>query len=161
LFYQIGGCRLVDIRSQIEDYLELLEMNHFWNEEEGVFELVFNERKDEQSASESTDDDDALSFKYTLFVKPGEKWIQIFTDVYAVSKIPEEKKQSVYLDLLGSNRKYAEVCFDFDESRGFIGTSQEMMVQGLSFDGFRAEFLAVPWAVKKFWTEIAMKHNLE
>jgi hypothetical protein len=160
LFHQIGGSRLVDIRSQIEDYLDLLDMNHFWNEEEGVFELVFNERKDEQSASESTDDD-ALSFKYTLFVKPGEKWIQIFTDVYPVSKIPEEKKQFVYLDLLGSNRKYAEVCFDFDESRGFIGTSQEMMVQGLSFDGFRAEFLAVPWAVKKFWTEIAKKHNLE
>jgi len=150
----------MEIRSQIESYLEILNMNYFWNDEEGVFELVFSERKDEQSASKSTEDD-ALSFKYTLFVRPGIKWIQIFTDVYPLSKIPEEKRQVVYLDLLSSNRKYAEVCFDFDETRGFIGTSQEMMVQGLNFDGFRAEFLAVPWAVKKFWTEIANKHALE
>lgn len=151
---------MIDVRTQIEDYLDLLNMSYFWNEEEGVFELVFNERKDEQSASESTEED-ALSFKYTLFVKPGLKWIQIYADVYPLNKIPEEKKQSVYLDLLRSNRKYAEVCFDLDEPRGFIGTSQEMMVQGLNFDGFRAEFLAVPWAVKKFWTEIAKKHDLE
>ena len=151
---------MIDVRTQIEDYLDLLNMSYFWNEEEGVFELVFNERKDEQSASESTEED-ALSFKYTLFVKPGLKWIQIYADVYPLNKIPEEKKQSVYLDLLHSNRKYAEVCFDLDEPRGFIGTSQEMMVQGLNFDGFRAEFLAVPWAVKKFWTEIAKKHDFE
>ena len=138
---------MIDVRTQIEDYLDLLNMSYFWNEEEGVFELVFNERKDEQSASESTEED-ALSFKYTLFVKPGLKWIQIYADVYSLNKIPEEKKQSVYFDVLRSNRKYAEVCFDLDEPRGFIGTSQEMMVQGLNFDGFRAEFLAVPWAVK-------------
>jgi hypothetical protein len=150
----------MEIQSQIENYLCLLDMNYFWNEKEGVFELVFSERKDEQSASETTEDD-AMSFKYTLFVKPGIKWIQIFADVYPLDKIPEEKRQAVYLDLLSSNRKYAEVCFDFDESRGFIGTSQEMMVQGLNFDGFRAEFLAVPWAVKKFWTKIALKHTLE
>ena len=150
----------MEIRSQIEDYLGLLDMNYFWNEKEGVFELVFSERKDEQSANESTEDD-ALSFKYTLFVKPGMKWIQIFADVYPLDKIPEEKREAVFVDLLSSNRKYAEVCFDFDEARGFIGTSQEMMVQGLNFDGFRAEFLAVPWAVKKFWTEIASKHALE
>lgn len=150
----------MDVRSQVEEYLDLLEMNYLWNEEESVFELIFSERKDEKSASESAEDD-ALSFRYTLFVKPGVKWIQISTDIYPIDKIPEEKKQSVYLDLLSSNRKYAEVCFDYDAARGFIGTSQEMMIQGLNFDGFRAEFLAVPWAVKKFWTEIANKHGLE
>ncbi|MGY5855605.1 MAG: hypothetical protein RTS72_03335 [Candidatus Thorarchaeota archaeon] len=151
---------MVEVRDQLEDYLNLLDMKHFWNEKETVFELVFSERKDEQTASESVEEDE-LSFKYTIFVKPGTKWVQVYTDVYPLSDIPEEKKSSVYLDLLGSNRKYAEVCFDFDEARGFIGTSQEMMVQGLTFDGFREEFLAVPWAVKKFWTEIAKKHGLE
>ena len=35
-----------------------------------------------------------------------------------------------------------------------------MMIQGLNFDGVREEFLAVPWAVKKFWSEIAKKHGL-
>jgi hypothetical protein len=151
---------LVEIRNQIEDYLNLLNMKHYWDEKVGVFELVFSERKDEQTASETTDDD-ALSFKYTLYIKPGLKWIQIYTDVYPIDKIPEEKRQGVFLDLLLSNRKYAEVCFDFDEPRGYIGTSQELMIQGLNFDGFREEFLAVPWAVKKFWTEIAKKHGLE
>ena len=151
---------MVEVRDQIEDYLNLLDMKYYWNEKETVFELVFSERKDEQTASESTEDN-GLAFKYTVFVKPGSKWVQIYTDVYPLSKIPEKKKSDVILDLLGSNRKYAEVCFDFDEARGFIGTSQEMMVQGLTFDGFREEFLAVPWAVKKFWTEIAQKHGLE
>jgi len=151
---------MVDVRDQLEDYLNLLDMKHFWNEKESVFELIFSERKDEQPASESTEDD-VLTFKYTIFVKPGIKWIQVYSDVYPLSKIPDEKKPAVFLDLLGSNRKYAEVCFDFDEARKYIGTSQEMMVQGLTFDAFREEFLAVPWAVKKFWTEIAKKHNLE
>jgi len=151
---------LVDVRSQIEDYLNLLNMKHYWNEEEGFFELVFSERKDEQLASESTEDD-SLSFKYTVFIKPGLKWVQIYSDVYPLDKIPPEKKQTVIMDLLRCNRKYAEVCFDFDEPRGFIGTSQELMIRGLNFDGFREEFLAVPWAVKKFWTEIAAKHGLE
>jgi len=150
---------LVDVRNQIEDYLNLLNMRHYWNEEEGLFELVFSERKDEQPASESTDD--ALSFKYTVFIKPGVKWIQIYSDVYPVNKIPPEKKHSVLLDILNCNRKYAEVCFDFDEPRGCIGTSQELLIKGLNFDGFREEFLAVPWAVKKFWTEIAKKHGLD
>lgn len=151
---------MVDTRSQIEDYLTLLDMKYLWNEKEGFFELVFNERKDEASAGEVTEEDE-LSFKYTLFVKPGTKWIQIYADVYPLADISDEIRFDVLLDLLESNRKYAEVCFDFDEPRGYIGTSQEMMVNGLNFDGFRAEFLAVPWAVKKFWTEIAKKHNLE
>ncbi len=151
---------MVDVRDQIEDYLNLLDMKYFWNEKETVFELVFSERKDELTANGSVEDNE-LTFKYTVFVKPGTKWIQIYTDVYPLSEIPEEKKPSVFLELLHANRKYAEVCFDFDEARGFIGTSQEMMVQGLTFDGFREEFLAVPWAVKKFWIEIAKKHGLE
>ncbi len=151
---------MVDIQDQLEDYLNLLDLKHYWNEKENVFELVFSERKDEQSASESAEDD-ALTFKYTIFVRPGIKWVQIYTDVYPLSKIPDEQKPTVFLDLLSSNRKYAEVCFDLDKAREFIGTSQEMMVQGLTFDVFREEFLAVPWAVKKFWTEIAKKHNLE
>ena len=151
---------MVDVRDQLEDYLNLLDMKHLWNEKESVFELVFVERKDEQTASESVEDDE-LAFKYTVFVKPGTKWVQVYTDVYPLSEIPEEKRLSVFLDLLSSNRKYAEVCFDFDEARGFIGTSQEMMIQGLTFDVFREEFLAVPWAVKKFWLEVAKKHGLE
>ena len=151
---------MADIRSQIEDYLELLDMKYLWNEEEGVFELVFSERKDEKSVSETTDDEN-LTFKYTIFIKPGIKWIQIYADVFPLSDISDEKKLSIFLDLLKANRKYAEVCYDFDEARGFIGTSQEMMIQGLNFDGFREEFLAVPWAVKKFWTEVATKHGLE
>jgi hypothetical protein len=151
---------MVDVKDQLEDYLNLLDLKHYWNENETVFELVFSERKDEQSASELSEDD-SLTFKYTIFVRPGIKWVQVYTDVYPLSKIPDEQKPTVFLDLLSSNRKYAEVCFDFDEARGFIGTSQEMMVQGLTFDVFREEFLAVPWAVKKFWTEIATKHNLE
>ncbi|MFW9975705.1 MAG: hypothetical protein ACFFDQ_10590 [Candidatus Thorarchaeota archaeon] len=150
---------MVDVRSQIEEYLDILNMRYYWNEEEGVFELVFSERKDELSASESTEDD-ALSFKYTVFIRPGEKWIQVYAAVYPLDNVPDEKKQSVILDLLHTNRKYAEVCFDFDEPRGCIGTSQEMMIKGLNFDTFREEFLAVPWAVKKFWTEIATKHGL-
>ncbi len=151
---------MVDVQSQIEEYLNLLDMKYYWNEEEGVFELVFSERKDELSVSESSEDD-GLTFKYTIFIRPGTKWIQIHTDVFPLTRIPNQKKQLVFLDLLTSNRKYAEVCFDFDESRGCIGSSQEMMIRGLNFDLFREEFLAVPWAVKKFWTEIATKHGLE
>lgn len=148
----------MDIRSQIEEYLNLLNMKHSWNDESGVFELIFSERKDELPAS--LEGDDQGLFKYTIHVRPTAKWIQIYTDVYPLGKIPAEKRADVFLDLLEANRRYAEVCFDFDESRGFIGSSQEMMIQGLNFDGFREEFLAVPWAVKQFWTTIAKKHGL-
>ncbi|MGQ4911583.1 MAG: hypothetical protein ACP6KW_05380 [Candidatus Thorarchaeota archaeon] len=149
---------MVDVRSQIEDYLDLLDMKHSWNENAGVFELVFSERKDDRS---STPDTDESSFRYVIHIHPGEKWIQIFTDVYSLDSIPETKRTDVLIDLLAANRKYAEVCFDYDEARRIIGTSQEMMVQGLNFDGFREEFLAVPWAVRQFWTEIAKKHGLK
>lgn len=149
---------MVEVRTQIEDYLNLLKMKHTWNENAGVFELVFSERKDEAAV---TPDDATNSFKYTIYVMPGSKWVQIYTDVYPFADIPEHLLPDVLADLLTANRKYAEVCFDLDESRGWIGTSQEMMVQGLNFDGFREEFLAVPWAVKHFWTKIAAKHNLE
>lgn len=150
---------MVDIRDQIEEYLDLLGMKHSWNEKEGLFELIFSERKDAKAASPDMGDD-MNAFQYTLFIRPGMKWIQIYTDVYALDKIPKEKREAVFLDLLKANRKYAEVCFDYDHDRGYIGTSQEMMIQGLNFDAFREEFLAVPWAVKNFWSEIANKHGL-
>lgn len=133
-------------------------MKHTWNAKEGFFELVFSERKDKKNA---TQDDDANNFQYTIYVKPGTKWIQIYTEVYPLTSIPDKKRDDIFLELLLANRKYAEVCFDFNKAKGFIGSSQEMMVQGLNFDGFRAEFLAVPWAVKKFWAEIAPKFGLK
>ena len=148
---------MTNIKSQIEDYLNLLDMKHTWNSKEDHFELVFRERKDGKTAT--PDDKDA--FQYTIFIQPGEKWIQVYTDIYPLSDIPADKREQVYIELLLANRRYAEVCFDFDLERKYIGSSQEMMVQGLNFDGFREEFLAVPWAVKKFWTEIAPKFQLK
>lgn len=151
---------MVDIRTQIEDYLDILNMKYIWNEKEGLFELVFSERKDTKAASPEMGDD-ASVFQYSLYIRPGLKWIQVYTDVYSIDKIPKDKQNSVFLNLLEANRKYAEVCFDYDKNRGYIGTSQEMMIQGLNFDAFREEFLAVPWAVKTFWTEIASKYGLK
>lgn len=148
---------MVNIKSQIEDYLELLDMQYTWNSKKKFFELVFSERKDSKIA---TPDDDS-AFQYTIFIQPGSKWIQIYADIYPLNNIPEKKREKIFLELLLANRKYAEVCFDYDNDRKCIGTSQEMMVNGLNFDGFRAEFLATPWAVKKFWTEIAPKFNLK
>ena len=148
---------MVDTRTQIEDYLELLHMSYTWNDKEDHYELVFTERKDDKPVAP----DDKDTFQYKLFVKPGMKWIQIYTDIYPLKKIPEKKRGDVLMELLQANRKYAEVCFDFEKTNGQIGSSQEMMVQGLNFDSFREEFLAVPWAVKKFWTEIATKFNLD
>jgi hypothetical protein len=151
---------LTDVKLQIEEYLKLLDMKYSWDEKDGIFELVFSERKDAKTYSPDAKDD-GMSFSYSINISPGERWVQIYTDVIPVSDIPEEKRSTVFLDLLHANRKYAEVCFDFDKSRGMIGTSQEMMVQGMNFDTFREEFLAVPWAVKRFWIEIAKKHRLE
>ncbi|MGY5858544.1 MAG: hypothetical protein RTU63_04180 [Candidatus Thorarchaeota archaeon] len=148
---------MVDIKSQIEGYLDLLDMKHTWNSKGKLIELVFSERKDSKTA---TPDDDS-AFQYTIYIRTGSKWIQIFTDVYPLANIPEKKREKVFLELLLANRKYAEVCFDFDKDRKIIGTSQEMMVQGLNYEGFSSEFLAVPWAVKKFWTEIAPKFGLK
>jgi len=148
---------MVDIKSQLEDYLDLLKMNHTWNTKQGFFELVFSERKDAKNAT--PDDED--TFQYTIYVRPGTKWIQIYTEVYPLANIPDKKRDEVFLELLQANRKYAEVCFDFNKATKFIGSSQEMMVQGLNFDGFREEFLAIPWAVKKFWSEIAPKFGLK
>lgn len=151
---------VVDIIEQIRDYLDLLGMKYVWDEKEGIFELVFSERKDAKTFTPDLEDD-GLSFKYTIYVQPGERWVQVFTDVISLDRIPQEKRDSVFLDLLRANRRYAEVCFDFDEDKGMIGTSQEMMSQGLNFDAFREEFLAVPWTVKRFWTDIAKKHRIE
>ncbi|TFG08464.1 hypothetical protein EU538_07035 [Candidatus Thorarchaeota archaeon] len=149
----------MQIKEQITDYLNLLEMKHAWNEKKGRFELVFTERKDEKPASSSADDEE--QFKYTICIQPTDKWVQVYCDVLPLKEVSPEVRQDLFLDLLAMNRKYAEVCFDFDKKRQVIGTSQEMMVQGFHFDSFRAEFLAVPWAVKRFWTEIAEKYNLK
>jgi len=151
---------LVDLRKQIEEYLDLLDMKYTWDDKEGIFELVFSERKDAETYTPLTKND-GMSFSYTINISLGEQWLQIYTDVIPIDKIPVGKRSDVFLDLLRANRKYAEVCFDFDEAKGMIGTSQEMMVQGLNFDAFREEFLAVPWAVKRFWTEIAKKYNID
>ncbi len=148
------------VKEQIQDYLDLLRMKYTWNEKTGTFELVFTERKDEKPASAEASEEGPY-FKYVVSVRPGERWVQVYCDVYPLDKIPDEKQVDVLLDLLGCNRRYAEVCFDLDEERGVIGTSQEMLVQGLNFDAFREEFFAIPWAVKKFWSEVAKKHGLE
>jgi len=148
---------MVDIKSQIEDYLNLLNMKHTWNSKQEHFELVFSERKDGKTVTP----DDKEAFQYTIFIQSGTKWIQIYTDIYALSDIPQDQREKVFYELLLANRKYAEVCFDIDLKHNYIGSSQEMMVQGLNFDGFREEFLAVPWAVRKFWTEIAPKFGLK
>jgi len=150
---------LVDVRRQVEEYLDLLDMKYIWDDKEGIFELVFSERKDALTYTPQAEDD-GMSFSYTICISLGEQWIQIYTDVIPLEKIPKEKRSEVFLDLLRANRKYAEVCFDYDENRGMIGTSQEMMVQGLNFDAFKEEFLAVPWAVKRFWIEIAKNYKI-
>ncbi len=150
----------MDLRAQVADYLDLLKMKYKWNDEESCFELIFTERKDEQPAAPEPTEDSDLYFKYTIKIGIGERWVQVYCDIYPLDKIPKEKREEVLLDLLSFNRKYAEVCFDYDESTGVIGTSQEQMVQGFNFDGFREEFFAVPWAVKKFWSDIAKKHGL-
>jgi hypothetical protein len=150
---------MVDIRAQIEQYLELMKIKYMWNARDNCYELAFAERRDGLPAS-SYPTKDPGQFKYTIKVKPGEKWIQISTDIYPIDRVPQEKLVQLLIDLLSSNRKMAEVCFDLDEERGMIGNSQEMMTQGLNFDLFREEFLVVPWTVKRFWTEIAKKHGL-
>ncbi|MHA1771996.1 MAG: hypothetical protein ACTSYL_03910 [Candidatus Thorarchaeota archaeon] len=151
---------MVDVKTQVEEYLYLLNLKFQWNEEAGVFELIFTERKDGQPVTDESAEDDT-HFRYAVYVRPGQRWVQVYADVYPLDKIPEDKMQAVLLDLLGANRRYAEVCFDFEKERGYIGTSQEMLSQGLNFDGFREEFIAVPWAVKKFWSEIAKAHDLK
>ncbi|TFG11902.1 hypothetical protein EU537_10965 [Candidatus Thorarchaeota archaeon] len=150
----------MDIRSQIEEYFDLLDMKYEWNEDAEAFELVFRERKDELPAKAGFEEDGNY-FRYSIWVKPMTKWIQIWCDVYSLEDIPADKREKVFLDLLQSNREYAEVCFDYEKDRQMIGTSQEMMIQGLNFDAFREEFLAVPWSVKKFWTKIAKDYELK
>jgi hypothetical protein len=149
---------VTNIKEQLKDYLDLLGMVYKWNDKDGAFELEFKERKDEKPTSTDAQED---TFRYIIMVRPSKNWVQVYTDIYALDKISEEKRAEVFLDLLRCNRDYAEVCFDYDSERKIIGTSQEMMIQGLTFDLFRGEFLAVPWAVKKFWAEVAKKHGLE
>jgi len=151
---------LTDVKAQISEYLDLLKMKYTYKEKERIFELLFSERKDERPAAPSRTSEEGY-FRYTIWIGLTEKWVQVYCDVYPLANIPSDKKTAVLLDLLACNRKYAEVCFDFDETKGVIGTSQEMMAQGLNFDEFREEFLAVPWAVKKFWSEVAKKHGLK
>ena len=147
----------MEIKTQLSEYLDLLKMKYTWNDEEGLFELEFTERKDDQPATHTPDGDEEKYFRYKINIKPGEKWIQIYCDIYEIENIPQSKRDDVFLELLTMNRRYAEVCYDFDENKGTIGTSQEMQITGLNFDVFREEFLAVPWSVKKFWTEVATK----
>jgi hypothetical protein len=151
----------MEIKLQIGEYLDLLSMTYAWNDEKGLFELEFTERKDELPATHAPDDDEEKYFRYTIEIKPGEKWIQVYCDIYKLDDIPQTKRDDVFLELLTMNRRYAEVCYDYDDAGGCIGTSQEMQITGLNYDVFREEFLAVPWSVKKFWTELAPKFELE
>lgn len=156
IVYLKGGIDM-EVRTQLSEYLDLLKMKYVWNDEEGLFELEFSERKDEEPAAHTPEGDEDKYFRYTIKIKPGEKWIQIYCDIYKLEDLPQSKRDDVFQELLSMNRRYAEVCYDYDEKRGFIGTSQEMQIIGLNFDVFREEFLAVPWSVKKFWTEVATK----
>ena len=40
----------MEIKTQLSEYLDLLKMKYIWNDEEGLFELEFTERKDEEPA---------------------------------------------------------------------------------------------------------------
>ncbi len=151
---------MTDVKKQIADYMEFMRLRFGWNEQTGCFELPFTERKDVQPMTTSASQQ-APVFKYVIYVRPTDKWVEIYTDVYPLARVPPDKQMPFLLDLLAANRKYAEVCFDFDERRGMIGTSQEILTHGLNFDLFRDEFGAVPWAVKKFWSDIAPKYGLE
>ncbi len=150
---------MMDVREQIEDYFKLMGLKYTWNSVAHRFELGFTERKDERPASPTVEDE--ATFRYTVNVEITDKWVQVYCDVYELEKVPADRREAVLIDLLSLNRKYAEVCYDYDPRRGMIGTSQEMLVQGLNFDLFRDEFMAVPWAVKRFWVEIAATHGLE
>ncbi|MHA1960053.1 MAG: hypothetical protein ACW99U_07470 [Candidatus Thorarchaeota archaeon] len=145
---------------QIAEYLDLLNFSYKWNEAEGTFHLVFAEKIDGKDPDSGRKDEKG-KVEYTIRISVSSNWVQVHTDIYEIDKIPDEKKSEVMLDLLAANRKYAEVCFDFNETSRCIGTSQEQSKRALSFDTFKAEFLAVPWAVRKFWSDIAKKHNLE
>jgi hypothetical protein len=159
IVFKVGGI-IMEIKTQLGEYLDLLKMKYVWQDEGGLFELQFTERKDEKPASHAPDEDEEKYFRYTIKIKPGEKWIQVYCDIYKLDDIPQTKRDDVFMELLTMNRRYAEVCYDFDEGSKTIGTSQEMQVTGLNFDIFREEFLAVPWSVKKFWTDVATKFEL-
>jgi hypothetical protein len=150
----------MDIKTQLSEYLDLLDMKYIWNDEEGLFELEFTERKDEKPATYAPEEDEEKYFRYIIKIRPGEKWIQVYCDIFKLEDIPMTKRDDIFLELLSMNRRYAEVCYDFDEERGTLGTSQEMQIVGVNFDVFREEFLAVPWSVKRFWTEVATKFEL-
>ena len=68
----------MEIKTQLSEYLDLLKMKYVWNDEEVLFELEFTERKDEQPATHSPDGDEEKYFRYTIKIKPGEKWVQIY-----------------------------------------------------------------------------------
>ncbi len=151
---------MTDLKKQIAEYLELMRLRYGWNEQTGCFELPFTERKDALPMTTTISPQDKSVFRYTVMIRPTDKWVEIYTDICPLASIPVEKQVPFLLDLLAANRKYAEVCFDYDERRGTIGTSQEILSSSLNFDIFRNEFGAIPWAVKKFWSEIASKYGL-
>lgn len=150
---------MADVKAQIAGYLELLKMKYLWNEKESSFELIFTERKDGRPIAASAGDTKS-QFNYTVKVKISEKWVQVSSNIIPIDAIPEEKRLSLLTELMSSNRKFPEVCYDIDEPRRMIGTSQETLLEGLNFDTFRAEFLAVPWSVRNFWADSAKRYGL-
>ena len=95
---------VVDVIRQIEDYLDLLGMKYSWDDKEGIFELLFSERKDSKTYAPNLEED-GLSFKYTIYIRPGERWVQVYTDIISLDRIPAEKRDDVFLDLLRANRR--------------------------------------------------------
>ncbi|MEM2143017.1 MAG: hypothetical protein QXQ81_07170 [Candidatus Thorarchaeota archaeon] len=147
------------IRSQIEQYFKIMRLKYTWKPDAQCYELAFTERKDGLPVSQTTTSD-PQQFNYMVRVKIGDAWIQIFADLCPIDRVPRDRLQELLIDLMRCNREIPEVCFDYNVATSNIGTSQETMVQGLNFDVFRAEFYAVPWAVRYFWSHIAGKYGL-
>ncbi len=93
-------------------------------------------------------------------VSKDRSWVSIKAPLYPLDKIKNEKKFDLLLELLRANNKSPEFAFDLDE-KDIIGVTEDIYVPALTFDVFFEELMAVLRAIKYFYSDIAIKYELD
>ncbi len=91
--------------------------------------------------------------KHEIIITVENTWIVSRTRVISIPKIPADVRERLYKILLRANADMPECNFGIDKDDNIVLT-QSILITALHFEGFAEEFLAIPAALKYFWSGI-------
>jgi hypothetical protein len=98
--------------------------------------------------------------EYNVIIEQSRNWIKFWAPLLSRDTITDERmREALYRELLVANGTLVEVKYYVTEE-GDVGVIGHEGVRSLTVDGFRQEFLAIPFGIEHFLAKIANKLNL-